>query len=164
MKKLTFSLVATKFVTLCIVRHQPTHSNVSQAANQYVFARKRILFIFRQRLCFAACRYSFTLRWNNHVQIKVRSDTSLKLIFKICLKRKTSLMQACSGSQHRVIMPFRLPKALSRLKKCPLSQQSAFINFAPYMMKTENRSKNIEKTSPQSYKTQINILPYTILG
>ena len=119
------------------------------------FAGRKKSFCFStKRHCFAACPYFFTLRWNNRFWIKPRSDVFLKVLSKIRLKWETNLMQACSANQHQVIMSFWLHKSALCLS------QSAFNNFAPYVIKTGNRPKNIQKTSPQSCKTRIKILPY----
>jgi len=76
-----------------------------------------------KRLHFAACQFSFTLRWNNHVWIKLRGDAF------------------CSAKQHRVIMPSWLPKVPSWLRRNTLClSQSAFSNFAPYVIMEINCS------------------------
>ena len=116
------------------------------------FAGRKKSFCFStKKLCCAACPYFFTLRRNNPFWIKLRSDAFLKFLSKIRLKRETNLAQACSANQHEVITSFWLHKTALCLS------QLAFNNFAPYVIKTENRPKNIQKTSPQ---TGIKILPY----
>ena len=94
-----------------------------------------------KRLRVLACWFSFTLRWNDRVKIKLRSDAFLKFLFKLRLKREkreTNLMQACSANQHQVIMPSWLPKVPSWLRKNALCfSQSAFSNFALHVINCE---------------------------
>ena len=91
-------------------------------------------------LRFVACWFSFTLRWNGRVKIKLRSDAFLKFLFKIRLKQETNLMQACSANQLQVIMPSWLPKVPSWLRKNALClSQSAFSNFALHVISRLSR-------------------------
>ena len=96
-----------------------------------------------KRLRFVACWFSFTLRWNDRVQIKLRSDAFLKFLFKIRLKRETNLMQACSANQHQVVTPSWLRKNALCLS------QSAFSNFALHVItrKTMSYLECFRKTS-----------------
>ena len=106
--------------------------NCFQAANQYVFWAEKSFCFSTKRLCFVACWFSFTFGWNDRFKIKLRSDAFLKFLFKIRLKRKTNLMQACSANQHQVIMPSWLRKNALCLS------QSAFSNFALHVIKIPN--------------------------
>ena len=121
-KKLTFILEATKF---CLVLRWtpavPTQTVFSLRINTFLVGKS--CYISTKRLRFVVCWFSFTLRWNDRVKIKLRSDAFLIFLFKIRLKRETKLMQACSANQHQVIMASWLPKVPSWLrKKCLLSQ------------------------------------------
>ena len=126
MKKLTFSLEATKFSL--VLRWTPA------VPNQAVFRLRintflvgKILLLFHQKTALC-CVLIF---WIDRVKIKLRGDALLKFLFKLRLKRETNLMQACSANYHQVIMPSWLPKVPSWLRKNILClSQSAFSNFA----------------------------------
>ena len=136
-KKLAFSLVAMKFCNSILRATQavPTQTFFRLRINAFLVGK--ILCFSNKRLRFVACWFSFTLRWNNRVKIKLRSDAFMKFLFKIRLKRETNLMQACSTNQHQVIMPSWLPKVPSWLRKNALClSQSAFSNFAPHVIKS----------------------------
>ena len=100
----------------------------------HIWSEKPFCF-YTKRLHFVACWFSFTLRWNDCVKIKLRSEGFLKFLLKIRLKRETNLMQACSASQHQVIMPSWLSKVPSWLRKNALClSQSALSNFALHVI------------------------------
>jgi len=104
-------------------------------ANQYIIRWKKSFCFSTKRLRFAACRFSLTLRWNNRVEVKRRSDALLKFLIKIRLKREPNFMQACTANQHGAITPSWLPKVLSWLRQNALClSQLAFSNFIPYVI------------------------------
>ena len=64
------------------------------AANQSLrFWMEKSFCFSTEKLRFAACRFSFTLRWNNRVLVKLRSDAFPQFLFKIRLKWETTLMK-----------------------------------------------------------------------
>ena len=74
------------------------------AANQSLrFWMEKSFCFSTKKLRFATCRFSFTLRWNNRVLVKLRSDAFPQFLFKIRLKWETTLMKGMlsqSGSRN----------------------------------------------------------------
>ena len=103
------------------MRHQSSSLKLlsgCESISIHFWIEKCFCFSFKW-LSFAACRFHFTLWWNNCVCIKLRCDPILKFLFKIRFRRETNLMQACSANQYRVIMPSWLPKVPSWLRMMP---------------------------------------------
>ena len=116
-KKLTFSLEATKF---CLVLRStpavPTQTVFRLRINTFLV--RKILWLVHQnkRLRFIACWFSFTLRWNYRVKIKLRSDG---FPFEAGNQFNAGVLSQSASSNHALLIT---KSALLIKKKCPLSQ------------------------------------------
>ena len=121
---------------LCATPAVPTQSSF-QAANQHIFGWKNP-FASPPKDC-PLLHVDFLSRYDEITAFTANSD-AMKFSKSVwgCLKQETNLMQARLANQHQVIMPSWLPKVPSWLRKNALClSQSAFSNFAPYVIKWE---------------------------
>ena len=126
------------------------HSTCFHAAKQYVFGRKNP-FAFPPNNC-VLLRVDFLSHYDEMTMLRSNSE-AMRFWNSVwsCLKRETNLMQACSASQHQVIMPSWLSKVPSWLRKNALClSQSAFSNFALHV-----RNSEITYGYPKAHKTMI---------
>ena len=116
-----------KFCDPMLRAHQPFPLKLFSGCESILFWMKKSFCFSTERLRFAACRFSsgydevIAFSWEA-IWCKLRIDAFVKFLFEICLLWETNLIYVCSANQHQVIMPSRLPKMPSWLKKCSLSQ------------------------------------------
>ena len=98
------------------------HSNFYQTANLYIFWTEKSFCFSTKRLRFAACRFSFTLRWSNRgsnseaMRFWNSFSKSVWSKFKTGNQLNAGVPSQSASSTHVLLI------TKSRLKKCPLSQ------------------------------------------
>ena len=112
-----------------------------------------------KRLCFAACWFSFMLRWNTCLWIKLRCDSEIPCqnLFEAGNQLNAGALSQSPSGNHALLIT-KVPLWLRKTNALCLSQ-STFSNFALYVITEKNRSctetrlnSSHNKYSKQHYK------------